>query len=343
MTAPDGPTPASPLPPRRVVILATPTSQSLEVAGPVEVFAMVALKLREAGRTRVSGYAVEVVSAVENPHIRSPAGLTILAQRTFREVDYEIDTLLVAGGMEVWSAADQPELLAWVRERSRRARRYGSVCTGAFVLAQAGLLDARRVTTHWYFCQQLQREFPRAVVDPEPIFIRDGNLYTSAGVVSGLDLALAMVEEDFGQDVALRIARGLVLFLRRPGGQNQFSTALAFQGGTRVPLRELPIYVLEHLAEPLTVEDLARRVAMSVRNFSRVFREEYGSPPAVFVERLRVETAKRLVEESSRGFAEIAATCGLGSVETLRRVFVREFDRTPAQLRRGLEDEGPGR
>ena len=254
MITPDDPPPSCRLPPRRVVILATPSAQSLEVAGPVEVFAMAALKLREAGRTLVAGYAVEVVSAVNDPHIRSPAGLTLLAHRAFTEVDYEIDTLLVAGGMEVWSGADQPGLLRWVRERSRRARRFGSVCTGAFLLAEAGLLDARRVTTHWYFCQQLQREYPRAVVDPEPIFIREDNLYTSAGVASGLDLALSMVEEDYGQDIALRIARALVLFLRRPGGQNQFSTALAFQESARVPMRELPIYVLEHLAEPLTVE-----------------------------------------------------------------------------------------
>ncbi len=321
------------LPARRIVILATPTAQSLEVAGPVEVFSCVAGKLREAGRERLAGYRVEVVSAVEDLHIKSPAGVTLLAQRSFRDVDYEIDTLLIAGGMEIWSGAGHPDLLRWIGERSRMARRYGSVCTGAFVLAQAGLLDGKRATTHWYFCQQLQTQFPKVLVDPEPIFIRDDRLFTSAGVASGLDLALAMVEDDFGQDTALRVARALVLFLRRSAGQNQFSTALAFQGATRVPLRELPIYVLEHLKEPLTVPDLARRVAMSVRNFSRVFREEYGSPPAVFVERLRIDTARRLVEESVRGFAEIAAECGLGSAETLRRIFVREFGRTPPQLR----------
>ena len=337
--------PAAPprLPPRRVVILATPTAQSLEVAGPVEVFAKVAEKLREAGRERLAGYAVEVVAAGDDRTIESPAGVTILARRTFREVDYAVDTLLVAGGMDVWSGADRPELLRWVRERCGSARRWVSVCTGAFVLAEAGLLDGRRVTTHWYFCRQLQKEYPRILVDPEPIFIREANLYTSAGVTAGLDLALSMVEEDFGQDTALRLARGLVLFLRRSAGQRQFSTALAFQNTTRLPLRELPIYVLEHLSEPLTVGDLARRVAMSVRNFSRVFREEYGASPAVFVERLRVDTARRLVEESRRGFADIAAACGLGSVETLRRVFVREFGRTPAQLRKGLENDNPGR
>ena len=336
MTKSEGGGPVYPFPPRRVVILATPSAQSLEVAGPVEVFSMVSQKLREAGRDRMSGYEVEVVSATADLTIKSSSGLTILAHRSWRDIEYGIDTLLIAGGMDVWSGHDEPELLEWVRARITKARRYGSVCTGAFVLAQAGLLDGRRATTHWYFCQQLQKDYPNVVVDPEPIFIQDGPLYTSAGVTSGIDLAISMVEEDFGMDLALRIARALVLFLRRPAGQNQFSTALAFQGTSRIPLRELPVYVLEHLQESLTVEDLAARVSMSVRNFSRVFVEEFDTTPAAFVERLRLETARRLVEESARGFEEIAAQCGLGSGETLRRVFEREFGVSPAQLRKAL-------
>lgn len=334
-------TPPTKLPPRHVVILATPTAQSLEVAGPVEVFSMVAYKLREAGRERLAGYSVEVVSATDDLTIRSSSGLTILAHRSWREMDRDIDTLLVAGGMEVWSGAGNPDLLQWIRERATRARRFGSICTGAFVLAQAGLLSGKRVTTHWYFCQQLQKDYPDAVVDSEPIFIQDGALYTSAGVTSGIDLALSLVEEDFGLDIALRIARALVLFLRRPAGQNQFSTALAFQGSSRIPLRELPVYVLEHLRDPLTVEGLASRVSMSVRNFSRVFVEEFGVTPAVFVDKLRIQTARRLVEESSRSFEEIAAECGLGSIESLRRGFMREFGVTPSQLRE--EAGGPVR
>lgn len=324
----------SKLPPRRVVILATPTAQSLEIAGPVEVFAMTAVKLHEAGRERMSGYSVEVVSATDDLTIRSSSGLTILAQRSWREIDYAIDTLLVAGGMEIWTGARENELLNWLRTHARKARRFGSICTGAFVLAEAGLLSRKHVTTHWYFCGELQKSYTDLVVDSEPIFIKDGNLYTSAGVTSGIDLAVSMVEEDFGQDIALRIARALVLFLRRPAGQNQFSTALSFQASSRIPLRELPVYVLEHLSDPLTVEDLAGRVSMSVRNFSRVFVEEFGVTPAVFVERLRIETAKRLVEESNRGLEEIAAECGLGSLDTLNRSFLREFGRTPAQMRK---------
>jgi len=322
------------LPPRRVVILATPSAHSLEVAGPVEVFAMASVKLHEARRERMSGYSVEVVSATDNPTIRSSSGLTILAQRCWDQIGYEIDTLLVAGGMDLWTGAGQTDLLRWIRNQATRTRRFGSICTGAFVLAEAGLLSGKRVTTHWRFCQQLQQAYADLVVDPEPIFIQDGNLYTSAGVTSGIDLAIALVEEDFGQDIALRIARGLVLFVRRGAGQNQFSTALSFQGSSRIPLRELPVYVLEHLRDPLTVEELANRVSMSVRNFSRVFVEEFGVTPAAFVEKLRIETAKRLVEDSSRGLEEIAAECGLGTPDTLTRAFLRAFGQTAAQLRK---------
>ncbi|MDX2181540.1 MAG: DJ-1/PfpI family protein [Bryobacteraceae bacterium] len=325
--------PAHALPARRVVVLATPGAQSLEIAGPVEVFSMVAAKLREAGRERMTGYAVEVVSATEDLTVRSSSGLTMLAHRTWRDVDYPIDTLLVAGGMEPWSGENTLGLLDWIRLRAGETRRYGSICTGAFVLAQAGILDGRRATTHWYFCQQLQRDYPKVIVDPEPIFIQDGPLYTSAGVTSGIDLAVSMVEQDFGLDIGLRVARALVLFLRRPAGQNQFSTALAFQGASRIPLRELPVYVLEHLQDALTVEDLSARVSMSVRNFSRVFAEEFGTTPAAFVTKLRVETAKRLVEESARSFDEIAVQCGLGSADSLRRSFKQEFGMTAAEIR----------
>jgi len=330
------------LPPRRVLILATPSAHSLEVAGPVEVFALTSGKLREAGRERMSGYLVEVVSATDDLTIRSSSGLTILAQRCWREIDYEIDTLLVAGGMDIWTGAGHSELLAWIRMQVAKARRFGSICTGAFVLAEAGLLKGKHVTTHWRFCEHLQQAYADLIVDPEPIFIQDGNLYTSAGVTSGIDLAVALVEEDFGQDIALRIARGLVLFVRRGSGQHQFSTALSFQTSSRIPLRELPIYVLEHLRDPLTVEELAKRVSMSMRNFSRVFVEEFASTPAAFVEKLRLETAKRLVEESTRGFEEIATECGFGSLDTLSRAFMRKFGESPAQLRRMACNPGHG-
>jgi len=327
--------PKSPkLPPRRLAILATPTAHSLEISGPFEVFSMAERKLREAGRERPAGYAVELVSATDDLTIKSSSGLAVLAHRSWRDIDYEIDTFLVAGGLDVWTGAGHADLLRWIRERPTTARRFGSICTGAFVLAEAGLLSGKRVTTHWSFCHRLQQDYPDVIVESEPIFVQDGSLYTSAGVTSGIDLALSLVEEDFGMDIALRIARALVLFLRRPAGQKQFSTTLAVQGSSRAPLRELPVYILEHLQEPLTVEDLAAHVSMSLRNFSRVFVEEFGLTPATFVEKLRIETAKQLVEDGSRSFEAIVTQCGFGSIETLRRAFIRDFGLTPSQLRK---------
>lgn len=321
------------LEPKRVVILATPTAQSLEIAGPFEVLYCAGEKLREAGRTRSTGYTIELVSAISNKMVTGPSGLTFVAQRSYDEIDGAIDTLLVAGGMTLWTGAEHPALLRWLRDQARVVRRLGSICTGAFVLAQAGLLDGRRATTHWYFSQQLQRDFPSVRVDPEPIFIRDGNLYTSAGVATGMDLTLAMVEEDLGSDIALRVARGLVLYLRRSAGQSQFSTALAFQKSSRIPLRELPIWILEHLSDELSVERLADRAAMSVRNFSRAFTGEYGVTPARFVERLRVETAERLMRDSEKSIKEIAAECGFRSLDTLRRALKRSGKAAPSHLR----------
>jgi transcriptional regulator GlxA family with amidase domain len=321
------------LPGRRITVLATPTAQALELAGPIEVFAMAERKLKEAGRTRSPSYLLDIISTTEDLTIRSSSGLSMLAHRRYNEVKEPIDTLLVAGGMDLWSAKPYPELLTWLRQQAKTVRRLGSVCTGAFILAEAGLLDARRVTTHWYFCQQLQDRFPALIVDPEPIFIRDANISTSAGVTSGIDLALSMVEEDLGMDIALRVARALVLFLRRSEGQSQFSTSLAFQTKSRLPLREIPVFILENLDKELTVEILADRVAMSPRNFARIFRQEFGDTPAAFVERLRLETARSLVEQSDRSVDEIASTCGLGSADTMRRAFRKRFRQTPSDMR----------
>jgi transcriptional regulator GlxA family with amidase domain len=325
------------VPSRRVVVLATPTAQSLEVAGPIEVFATAVTKLREAGRARSRPYEVTLASCTDALAIRSfTSGLTINANCPWSAVQGEVDTLVVSGGMDVWTGADNPALLEWVRLTSQRARRTVSVCTGAFVLAEAGLLAGRRVTTHWYFSQKLQEDYPALNVDPEPLFIRDGNVVTAAGVASGLDLALSLVEEDFGTDIALRVARALVLFIRRSGGQSQFSTALAFQGSSRLPIRELPIWILEHLHRDLDVEALAARVAMSPRNFSRTFVKEFNVPPARFITRLRVETAVRLLEESDKSLEEIAGSCGFGSVDTMNRAFRRETGR----LASGFRGEG---
>jgi transcriptional regulator GlxA family with amidase domain len=323
------------VPSRRVVVLATPTAQSLEVAGPIEVFATAVMKLREAGRARSRPYEVTLASCTDVLAIRSfTSGLTINADCSWSAVQGDVDTLIISGGMEVWTGADNPALLEWVRSTSQRARRTVSVCTGAFVLAEAGLLSGKRVTTHWYFSQKLQEDYPALNVDPEPLFIRDGNIVTAAGVASGLDLALWLVEEDLGTDIALRVARALVLFIRRSGGQSQFSTALAFQESSKLPIRELPIWILEHLHLDLGVETLAAKVAMSPRNFSRTFVKEFRVPPAQFIRRLRVETALRLLEESDRSLQEIAWSCGFGSVDTMDRAFRRETGELASRFRR---------
>lgn len=327
--------PVAPALTRKIVILATPSAQSLEVAGPMEVFGTANFKLREAGRERGTPYELELASTGSNLRIRSTmSGLQLVATAPWNRLPDGIDTLLIVGGVDIWKGESNPPLLRWLCEQSKKVRRLGSVCTGAFVLAEAGLLDGRKATTHWCFTEKLKRDYPKIVVDSDPIFIRDGNIVTAAGVTSGIDLCLSLVEEDLGLDIALRVARALVLFVRRSGGENQFSTALAFQSSSKIPLRELPIWIVENLAKPLGVEQLASRLGMSVRNFSRTFAQEFGSTPAKFVAKLRVETAKRQLEDSGKGVEQIAAECGFGSADSLQRAFRQETGRVPRTFRR---------
>jgi transcriptional regulator GlxA family with amidase domain len=261
-------------------------------------------------------------------------GLRITADRTFREMRGSIDTLLVAGGDAIEQNEITAEAVRWLKRISRKIRRVGAVCTGAMLLARAGLLDGRRATTHWNWCQTLIKRAPRARVDVDPIFVRDENIYTSAGVTAGMDLALALVEEDHGSRLALQVARNLVLYLRRPGGQSQFSAALSLQLTDRKPLRELEAWVLDNLHKPLTVPGLAARVAMSPRNFARIFTKEMKTTPAKFVERLRVEAARRRLEESHNSMEMIAGECGFGNVNSMRNVFQRTLKTAPGQYRR---------
>ena len=279
-------------------------------------------------------YSVEVVSIGSDRSLIANCGLHFSAHKTFREVRGKIDTLLVAGGNAIEQDEIKPEVVRWLRNVAGRIRRVGSVCTGALLLARAGLLNGRRATTHWDWCETLIRRAPRADVDPDPIFVRDENVYTSAGVTAGMDLALALVEEDHGSKLALQVARNLVLYLRRPGGQSQFSAALSLQLTDRKPLRELESWVLDNLNKALTVPVLAQRVAMSPRNFARVFTNEMKITPAKFVERLRVEAARRRLEESQNSMETIAAECGFGNVNSMRNVFQRALKTPPGQYRR---------
>jgi transcriptional regulator GlxA family with amidase domain len=320
--------------PRRIALLAYPHVDLLDVAGPSEVFGAAGRALAAVGRPGEAGYSVQVLSNSRELAVETDSAVALLAHRSYRELRGPVNTLLVAGGLGAEQAAKDRALLRWLRRMAGRVRRLGSICTGAFVLAAAGLLDGRRATTHWRYCARLARAYPKIDVDPDPIFVRDGPVFTSAGVSAGMDLALALVEEDYGRAAALWIARHLVLFLRRPGGQSQFSALLDLQAAEREPLRDLQAWLAGHLNQDLSVERLAERVHMSTRNFARVFRREVGCTPARFVERLRVEAARRRLEESEAGLVRVARECGFGSADSMRRSFLRVLRAAPADYRR---------
>ena len=309
---------------RRVVILAFPGVQTLDMTGPAEVF-------RAASLIRPPGYEVTVAAAEKKPLATST--LSFIPDETLDEATGPVDTLIVAGGTGTDRAEDDERLIDWIAEAATRARRVASVCTGAFLLARAGLLDGRRATTHWASCADLAERYPKVTVDPDPIFIRDGNVATSAGVTAGMDLALALVEEDLGREVGLAAARWLVVFLQRPGGQAQFSAQLVAQAAGRAPLRELQTWMPDHLDEDLSVAALARRAGMSDRNFARAFRRETGMTPGAYVEAARVERARIALETGDLPVEAVAEQVGFGTVETLRRAFRRRVGVSPANYR----------
>lgn len=262
----------------------------------------------------------------------------LTATDTFRALRGPIDTLLVAGGTGVEKAGRNEELLRWLRRTAEHVRRIGSVCTGAFLLASAGLLEGKRAATHWKWAGDLAQKFENIEVDPDPIYIRDGNTYTTAGVTAGMDLALALVEDDLGSSIALQVARELVLYLRRAGGQSQFSTALTLQASDRKQIVDIRSWAFDNLKKGLQVADLAAKAGMSPRNFARVFLKETGTTPARYVERLRVEAARRRLEESKDKLEKIASDCGLASMQGLRRSFFRVLHVGPNEYRKRFAD-----
>jgi transcriptional regulator GlxA family with amidase domain len=316
---------------RRVVFVTYPGITALDLVGPHEVFTAAAEVARRTGSI-ADGYRVEVASVTAGP-LPTTRGLVVVADRTLASIRGEIDTLVVVGGEGARAASEDRELVGWVGRAARRSRRVASVCTGAYLLAAAGLLDGRRATTHWRSCGDLARAYPGVTVDPDPIFVRDGNVWTSAGVTAGMDLALALVGEDLGRAVALMTARQLVLFVARPGGQSQFSAQLAVQVAARDPLRDLQGWIAEHPDADHSVDRLAARVAMSPRHFARVFRDEVGSTPAAYVETVRVEVARRLLETTGLSAADVARASGFGTPETLRRAFSRRVGASPIEYR----------
>ncbi|MGX1478944.1 UNVERIFIED_CONTAM: transcriptional regulator GlxA family with amidase domain [Streptomyces canus] len=333
--------PPSPAPPRiedmaqrTVLFVLFDGMQSLDVTGPLEVFA-------GAEQHTPGTYRIRTAS-LDGAPVRTSSGLTLVPDETLARADAP-HTLLVPGGQG--TRRPDARLTDWLREHGPRAERLVSVCTGAIRLAEAGLLDGRRVTTHWAYSDKLARDHPAVQVDPDPIYVRDGQVSTSAGVTSGIDLALALVEEDLGRDAALAIARHLVVFLRRPGNQAQFSAQLAAQTARREPLREVQLgapptplrqwgRITEHPAGDLSVETLAARARLSPRHFARAFQTETGMTPGRYVDRVRLEHARRLLEDTSDGIEEISRASGYGTPEGMRRAFVKALGTAPSEYRR---------
>jgi transcriptional regulator GlxA family with amidase domain len=313
-------------------MLATSPMSLTTLAGPVDVFARTSAALLRTGARKTPAYHIELLTTGEAP-LMTPAGIGLIGGRPWQEAAEPIDTLLVLAGAEFKDSKLDTELRAWIREQAGSVRRIGSVCAGAFVLAAAGLLDGRQATTHWELADTLARRYPNILVDGDRIFTHDGNIWTSAGVSAGIDLALAMVEEDFGHAVALDVARRMVVFLQRSGGQKQFSTQLAAQAGDHQPIRELVAWIAEHLDADLSVPVLARRVAMSERNFSRVFTQQVKETPARFVARLRMEAAQSKLVETADNVETIASDVGFGDGESLRRRLRSEAGTSPIAYR----------
>jgi transcriptional regulator GlxA family with amidase domain len=310
----------------RIVIVAFPDVQILDVTGPLEVFSCASRFVPGVA------YDLHVVSG-SGGSVPASCGLAFDTV-AIGDVDAGLDTLVLAGGRGVDDAAQDEVFLREVRRLAFDARRVTSVCTGTFVLAAAGLLDGRRVTTHWRECADLAAGHPQLSVDMDAIYVHDGNVWTSAGVTAGIDLALALVADDHGRAAAARVARQLVVYLRRSGGQAQFSMLLAAQSSDREPIRELMSWILEHLADDLSVAALAHRISLSERQFSRVFKADTGLSPADHVESVRLEGACRLLETTGVSMEQVAKACGYGVPETMNRAFRRRLNTTPGEHRR---------
>lgn len=293
------------------MIVAPPLVTLLDVTGPWEVFCRA--ELHAPGT-----YDVELVSVDRDVRVRTKFGLEIACARSIHDIEATPDTVLVAGSERGISRPD-PDFLRWLRDVSSRARRVGSICTGAFYLAHAGLLAGRRATSHWRYLQQLAAEFPEVVVDPEPIFVRDGDVYTSAGIAAGIDLALALVEADCGHALSQQIARELVVFVQRPASQSQLSTAMAQRLADRDPIRQLQRSAPDQLGRFATVDDMAAYVHMSPRHFARLFKQQTGVTPGRYIRQLRAEAARRRTHELAGNAAQVAEDVGFGSSKSVQR------------------------
>jgi len=315
---------------RRVVVLAVPPIEELDLVGPVQVLST-ANRLARSGR---APYDISVVSTTRDLMIRGESGLSLLAHAYYKDAAGEIDSLLLVSGVSTRNQRDD-ELAAWLRRTVAGCRRVGAVCISAFILARAGVLTNQRATVHWKYAHELAYRYPGLSVDPDPIWVQAGNIYTSGGFSAGIDLALAWVAEDCGNAIATEAARELVLFLRRPAGQTQLSMTLAAQASEMQPVQELLVWIADNLGRDLSTARLADRVSMSVRNFGRVFSANIGTTPARYVLHLRVEAARRLLQSSPNDLKRVARTVGFGSVDGMRRAFIRVLGKSSRQVREG--------
>ncbi|MEN0037960.1 MAG: GlxA family transcriptional regulator [Cellvibrio sp.] len=312
---------------KEIAILALPGVQLLDVAGPLDVFAQANL---QAGRVLYQCIVVGISAGA----IRSSSGARLYADGSIKDVVRKLDTVLIAGAPNAGSRKLHSATIEWIRESANRARRYGSVCTGALLLAQCGLLKKQRVTTHWACAKELSEAYPLLRVEEDALYVRDGKLRTSAGVTAGLDLALSLVEEDCGREIAKQVASHLVMYFKRPGGQLQFSRAGESSLGGRSALQEVQRWALANLASELSIESLANHVGLSPRHFARLFTSDIGETPAAWIEQARVKAARELLEECGDSPKQVAGKVGFANVDTFRRSFVKHVGITPAVYRK---------
>lgn len=316
-------------------MVVVPPVDEFDLVGPVQVFSAANRIVRK------TVYEVEIVTNARDLKVPGEGGLlSFAAQRHFHDVKGKADSVLLACGLATRAARD-PALFVWLRKMASQVRRLGSVCVGSFLFAEAGLLNGKRATTHWRFGREMASRYPRVKVEFSPIWVRDGNIYTSAGISAGIDLALAWVEEDCGGRISHEIAREFVLFLRRPGGQTQLSASLSAQSSEMKMIHELQVWIAENLHNDLSVQKLADRAGMSVRNFERVFTRELGKTPSHYVLQMRAEAVRRQLEGTDLGLKQIAAACGFSSTDSMRRAFLRSMGTTPRAYRRQFR--GPER
>jgi transcriptional regulator GlxA family with amidase domain len=312
---------------RTVAILAMPGVQMLDVSGPLDVFAEANV---QAGK---QAYRLLTV-AIEAGPVVSSSGARLLPDHVIGDADFTVDTLLVAGAPGTADLQFDPGMIAWLQRIAGDARRCGSVCTGAFVLAATGLLDGRRITTHWAAAERLAARYPSIIVDEDAIHVRDGRFWTAAGVTAGLDLALALVEADLGREIAMKVASQFVMFFKRAGGQMQFSRKSEAELIGRSALQDVQRWAANNPADDLSVTQMAKRLGLSPRHFARLFRAEVGITPAAWVENVRINAARRLLEDGAEAPKQVATRCGFADADTLRRAFVRQLGTTPAEYRK---------